>query len=48
MKDAIKKELLESSEVNKLLAEGQVEIILEIARVLIRTIKNGGKIRANL
>lgn len=44
MKEIIRKELLESAEVNRLLAEGQVEIILAMAGVLIRTIKSGGKV----
>lgn len=44
LKELIKKELLESAEVKRLLAEEQAELILEIARVLLQTLQSRGKI----
>jgi len=44
LKELVKRELLESAEIKRLLAEEQIEVILEIAGLLIRVIKEQGKI----
>ncbi|MEW6424293.1 MAG: SIS domain-containing protein [Bacillota bacterium] len=44
LKELIRNELFENAEVHRLLAEKQVEVILEIARVLIQSVKCRGKI----
>ncbi len=43
-KELIRRELLASAEIKKIMAEKQAEVILEIARLLIRVIKGRGKI----